>query len=88
MTTKLAVSCPVCGSQNDGHSEIDGSDAAPSDGDLSICAYCGALSTYLINSMGARLIEVPHDEARELMKLPAVQRALAFIRAVSSAERE
>ena len=84
MSSTLAVICPVCESPNDGHSEIEGTDAAPSDGDLSICAYCGALSTYQIGSTAARLVEVPEAEAKELMKMPNVQKALAFIRAISA----
>jgi hypothetical protein len=59
-------------------------DIEPADGDLSICVYCGALSTYLINDMGARLIEVPEGEAKELMKHPEIQKALAFIRALNA----
>lgn len=83
MTNKVDVTCPTCHSLNDGHTDVGGSDAAPSDGDLSICVYCGALSTYVIDDKGTRLTEVPEDEAAELMKLPSVQRALALARAYS-----
>jgi len=81
MTTRLDLACPVCGAANDAHTEVGGGDAAPSTGDLSICFYCGALSEYLINDMGARLIELDAEQTKEMMSHPGVQKALTAIRA-------
>lgn len=44
--------CVTCGTVNDGYTEISGSASPPSDGDYSICAYCGTVSAYVVTEKG------------------------------------
>ena len=85
MTARLDTTCPVCFSKNDGHSSVsDEEDSVPSDGDISMCIYCGTLSNYRAVGDSMKLEQVSDEELEELLKMPDIQRALAIGRALSS----
>lgn len=81
MTPVNKVVCPVCHSPNDGSTEIHGEDGSPSDGDLSICYYCGTLAMYVITEETIKVRELTEEETESAMKIPDVKRALAFLSA-------
>lgn len=67
-TTRTAAShCPGCGAVRDATSILMG-DAVPSEGDLSVCMYCG-----LIFQFGRGLEQIPMSET-EITALPAFTR--------------
>lgn len=46
---RQAIPCPECGTLNDGFSDPTDEDNAPSDGDMSICLYCGAWTVFIVD---------------------------------------
>lgn len=43
------IPCPNCGARNDHHLELDGTDAAPSNGDVSYCVRCKEFSIFCVH---------------------------------------
>ena len=81
MTTRTeGIECKTCGKMNDAHAPADGGDAVPEDGSLSICFYCGVLTTFSITEDGMKLVPLTEQEEKEAMEHPDVRRALAMIR--------
>lgn len=80
MTNTMPTECPVCQSPNNGHMEVHGEDSKPKDGDLSICAYCGALSKFVVTDDSSTVVELSPEETKEAMEHPDVRKALAAIR--------
>lgn len=84
MVPRLETVCPTCGTPNDGHAQVTkGERAMPGDGDISMCAYCGTLSRYVIDGEKVSLSIIPIEEFEELMKEPDIQRAIAIGRVMS-----
>lgn len=79
--------CPTCKSHNDGHTDVSGEGGSPSDGDVSMCAYCGTIAKYVITDTTVRIEEFTVDELEELMKSPDIQRAVQIGRLISQSQR-
>lgn len=79
------VECPKCHSKNDGHTEVHGRDSSPSDGDISLCFYCGTVAKYQITDDTISLAEFSEDELADIMSRPDIQYALALVRSNSGA---
>lgn len=41
-----ATACLLCGQQADGASDVANTDEAPSEGDISVCLYCGNVAAF------------------------------------------
>lgn len=79
--------CPECNSKNDGYTNVSGTESAPDDGDVSICAYCGTISWFRVSPTGTiKLERASEAETKMLMEDPYIRRALASLRA-SGAKR-
>lgn len=78
MIGRLELQCPSCGRTNDGH---DGPtpESQPSDGDVSICWRCHALSLYVDGPFGLRLRKPTDAEAEELANDPRIRDALHLV---------
>ncbi len=48
----VETACPHCGKRTPDHANADGETDAPSDGDFSICMYCGKLAIYCRGPFG------------------------------------
>jgi hypothetical protein len=70
--------CLNCGKLLDGCSAID-SDSRPSDGDATVCVYCGHIQMFEVFPGGMRL-RAPTDA--EMMALAGDSRVLAISRAI------
>jgi hypothetical protein len=53
------IPCPKCGANNNRHRAIDHEDAAPSNGDVSICLGCGAISIFCVHDDGETHLRLP-----------------------------
>lgn len=87
MTVRMDVFCPVCKSENDGHTDVSGADSTPSDGDISLCIYCGTISEYTNVETKPKLVEVTGEPLERLLEQPAVLKAVAIGRAFSEHHR-
>lgn len=76
--------CPECHSLNDGYTEVNGDpEAVPSHGDLSMCAYCGTLSKYVVSDHDITLEKHTDEEMKALLQIPDVQKAIEVGRRIS-----
>lgn len=83
MSKNTGLACPECYAMNDGTTDVEGSDAKPEDGDLSICAYCGSVSILVITDKDSYMrTPLPH-ERKEIDKNPRIKEAREAILALS-----
>ena len=75
----MSEECPRCGKRNNGATDVQGRDLRPSEGDASICVYCGALSVFTGHRLDKRLPS--QEETAALLTHPAIRSALVTIRA-------
>lgn len=68
--------CWSCGSDNSAQTPAGDYENHPDTDDISICAYCGAISLYVRNPSGLSVRTPSPTEHRELLSRPEVQEAL------------
>jgi hypothetical protein len=65
--------CPFCAAQCDTAAEVVEEDVGPTDGDVSLCIYCGQFSMFKRDAPGG--LRVPtRREAREITRNTVLQR--------------
>jgi hypothetical protein len=73
MAVDFHTVCPFCAAQCDAASEVMDTDDAPTDGDISLCLYCGQFSMFKRDAPGG--LRVPtRREAREITRDADLQR--------------
>lgn len=83
ITRIIDTECRVCGSPNDAHAPVSMDQSTPANGDLSMCAYCGTLSTYVVTDEKITLSPVSDEEMKELWKVPEIREAMAIGRRIT-----
>lgn len=70
------MKCLVCHSVNDARKCLNGTDAAPRDGDYDICAYCGSVAVFATDGNGGLKLRKPTPiEQERIDKSPSVMSA-------------
>lgn len=76
--------CPYCGTRLDGAFNT-GDDAAPTKGDVTICAYCAGLCVFDGEPLALRF--PTDDEAADMVRDPRVERARQAVMSTLRMER-
>ena len=74
------IPCPECGIPNDGQYSPEHPEATPSDGDLSICLYCGHLAVFSGEGLALTLRVITDGERVQAMGQAEVTQAIAFVK--------
>lgn len=87
MTGHHKLTCPACGSPNDGQTNPKEEESVPSDGDLSICLYCGHPAVFVADGDGLAYRELTDEEREEFERNEEVQWLLAVREMVMKRDR-
>lgn len=74
------MNCWSCRSDNNAQKPAGDWENKPESGDISICAYCGAISLYVVNPSGLSTRQPTPTEHRELLATESVKEALEIWR--------
>lgn len=81
--------CTACGRENDATRNVDGTQAPPDDGDLSLCIGCAALSAFVVVDgviMGVRALT--EHEAERAHADSSIRSAQKYVRLMRYVNRE
>ncbi len=78
--TLPTIPCPECGIPNDGQYSPEHPEAVPSDGDLSVCLYCGHLAVFTGEGDTLGLRPMTEEEHEQAMNQAEVSQAVAFVK--------
>lgn len=79
MSKRNGLACPECHSMNNGTMDVEGSQATPEDGDLSICVYCGTVSIFVITGKDSYMRPLTPREEKTILTDQRVKMAQEIV---------